>query len=551
MDNTTYSQIFGDQSVDVLADEAKHPFAVAELRRSLRGQLAQVLPLDASGTARQRPAVVLVDADDVSDGLPLSVSRADVGSVPPGGYLVRRTARDGQPVVVLAGGDTAGVIYAVQELTEQLRRPTTGGVSSSPLDVRREPALAHRLFWTWDHSTNWYLEGAGQQESGAANYYSKPGGSFLEDYRRLIDFMVQVRLNGVVIYGFLRDRHGGVEAAREIARYGRERGVRVIPGVGINSYGGIYWEGNHRYNLGRWLTEHPELRAQSERELPFPVNHYGVLACPSKPANLAYHAEAIHWLCEEFEIGGINFESGDYGICQCPDCQARRRDQGAWSLSDAAELFPPLVEAAKSARSDLWLIAEAYFDNLLDLDVVGQLAGLPPEMIGQYCINRRYWPRVRAELTAEHVRQLPFSANVVRTHMGSQWNGERYRLIARDFADLASLAARTGMRGMDVFGEVSAFNVANEINFLAYATFGYDREATWETFVANVLAPRLGGVSQANEYLALLDANPTESQLQEANGRAREISAPLNDEEQRRRWSWLTNELYRRAYGLI
>lgn len=69
----------------------------------------------------------------------------------------------------------------------------------------------------------------------------------MEDYSRLIDFMSLHRISGVTIYGFLRDNHGGIESVQALYRYAAERGVRILPRVGINAYGGIYWEGDHRY----------------------------------------------------------------------------------------------------------------------------------------------------------------------------------------------------------------------------------------------------------------------------------------------------------------
>jgi hypothetical protein len=141
------------------------------------------------------------------------------------------------------------VIHATNELLERRLLARGEALAVPTLEVRQAPALPYRLFWTWDHSTNWYLEQVGQQEIGALNAYAKPPAGFLEDYRRLVDFMSRHRLGGVTIYGFLRDNHGGVEAAQSLCRYARERGVRILPGVGINAYGGIYWEGDHRYNL--------------------------------------------------------------------------------------------------------------------------------------------------------------------------------------------------------------------------------------------------------------------------------------------------------------
>jgi hypothetical protein len=363
------------------------------------------------------------------------------------------------------------------------------------------------------------------------------------------------RINGVTVYGFLRDNHGGVEAAQELCRYAKERGVRILPGVGINAYGGIYWEGNHRYNLTNWLRQHPELKAEFDKpvafhipdfpKLWFPETHYTDAACPSKPENARYHEEAIQWLAETFEIGGINFETGDYGVCNCAQCASRRKADETWSHRDMAMLYPRLFQSARQGRDDLWLVSEAYWDNLLDLEALAPLAELPEDAIYQFCINRSYWPQVKAGLTREHVSRLPRPNNIVRTHMGTQWNHERYALVARRFADMMQLMNTTGMQGATIFGEVSAFSVVNEINYLAFARFGYDGSLSWDGFVADDLGPLLGGADFAGRYLNLLDTPQENEALRNAIGEAVQLAAGQTGDPLRR-WVWLQNRLFQK-----
>ena len=95
------------------------------------------------------------------------------------------------------------------------------------------------------------------------------------------------------------------------------------------------------------------------------------------------------------------------------------------------------------------------------------------------------------------------------------------------------------------FGEVSAFSTVNEINYLAFARFGYCAELTWERFVAEDLAPLLGGVPEAEHYLALLRVPSERSALQRALGEAREIGTAQSGEAYRR-WVWLQNRLFQK-----
>jgi hypothetical protein len=544
----------------VIADPSRQAHALRRLRHYLQGRELNVV--EAADLANALPAlqstpgdllVVLDDSasrplDTLGVAQPPKPSAADA-------FAVRTGQWHGQPLLMLVGGGRPGLIYAVDDLGMH-HLVTRGDTLEIPaLDIRCTPALPYRLLWTWDHSTNWYLEQVGIQEIGALNYYSKPRTGFLEDYRRLVDFMSLHRIGGVTIYGFLRDNHSGVEAAQELCRYATERGVRILPGVGINAYGGIYWEGDHPYNLTNWLRRHPGLRAVFDRpvafhipdmpELWFPETHYTDAACPSKPANARYHEEAIQWLTETFEIGGINFETGDYGICRCEDCRARRNDDATWSHRDMEMLYPRLFAAARRGRSDLWLVCEAYWDNILDLDKLAPLARLPEDAIYQFCINRSYWPRVRDSLTRAHVERLPRPHNVVRTHMGTQWNHERYELVADRFAELMQLMHRTGMEGATIFGEVSAFSTVNEINYLAFARFGYQADLTWEQFVADDLAPLLGGVDAAQRYLTLLRVPAEGKALRAGLGEAGELAAAMSGDALRR-WIWLQNRLYQK-----
>ena len=77
---------------------------------------------------------------------------------------------------------------------------------------RPQPALPSSYFWTWDHSTNWVLDDPGLVTFGCHNKYLKRAETFIEDYRRLSDLAAGLGVNGIVIWGFLRDSHGGIEA---------------------------------------------------------------------------------------------------------------------------------------------------------------------------------------------------------------------------------------------------------------------------------------------------------------------------------------------------
>jgi hypothetical protein len=544
----------------------------------LEGKIALVGAADHPHAARRlRQTLSALDWFDAQDhALPNATPVVRLATDPAqveGGFSLAVNAVPSAPAIDVSGGPFSGVIYGVEELVQRRAVQTGGGVDLQTGRVEQTPALPYRAFWTWDHSTNWDLDQIGAQEIGVFCPYGKPPDGFLADYRRLVDFMSRHRIAAVTIYGFFRDSHGGVEAAQELCRYANERGVRILPGVATNAYGGIYWEGDHPYNLATWLRKHPELAATLaspagfqipglDFPLSFPPSDYTARGCPSRPENVEWMTEGIAWLAETCAIGGINIEAGDYGVCDCAFCErrraeredARRDDAETWSHADMADYYPRLAEVALARRPDAWLYSEIQWDNLLDPAAMEPLRALPDAGIFQHTFNRPYWQRVQRELTPEYVRNLPTRTNIFRCQFCCQWNGdrrtERYRFNGRDFAEMAWKAAECDIDGLTVWGEVSPFHTATELGYLAFARFTYDPSLTWERFLTEEVAPRLGGDTAAARYLELvtmLDLDPTPDAKALSKLQSEALDAARHpDDEVSRRWLWLANRAAQR-----
>lgn len=275
--------------------------------------------------------------------------------------------------------------------------------------------------------------------------------------------------------------------------------------------------------------------------------------------------EGVAWLTDTFEIGGINIEAGDYGVCGCSRCVARRANEREaarrkeihgdyWSHTDMADNFPRLFKTAKSRKNDLWIYSEIQWDNLLDPVSLEAQKRLPRGGIYQHTTNRSYWKRIQSELTRPYIDQLPMQPNVLRCQFACQWNGdersERYALNARVFGDMASLCARTGMQGLTVWGEPSPYHATVELSYLAFARFSWSPTLTWDDFIAEEAAPLLGGKDAAHEFVTIaeeLDRNqnlPVE-QLKLLRKKAMEHRS---ENETGRRWLTLEDQISRRIY---
>ncbi len=367
------------------------------------------------------------------------------------------------------------MIYAVEDMIAR------GGADLRGLASSRRASRRHALPNLLDLGSLDQLGAVAGRPAGNRRLqpYGKPPGGFLADYKRLVDFCSRNRIAAITIYGFLRDSHGGVEAAQELSRYATERGVRIMPGIAIGAYGGVYWEGDHKYNLATWLKQNPQFAATMEKgvgfqlaDLSFPLNFprsdYTVSACPSAPETIEWMEEAVSWLAETFDIGGINIESGDYGVCGCDRCVARR--------ANAAEA------ARRKIRPRRFLVAHRHggeFSKTLprcEIEEAGAL-GLLRDAMGQSARpgcecgpeqaaqgrrlsstppTRASWRKLRSGLTRDYVEALPTQPNVLRCQFACQWNGdertERYAFNAKTFADMAETGAPRRDGGADGVG---------------------------------------------------------------------------------------------------
>ena len=214
-----------------------------------------------------------------------------------------------------------------------------------------------KIWWNWDIRMRWHWG------------FSMTEESFVQNCIKEIDAAGNYEIEGIVIWGFLRDRHGGINAAKHVVEYAGEKGINIYPGVGIDDYGGVYYDGTHCYSLDNYLNEHPDAQALRKDGTPdthrWPPNDLTARkkACPANVDVISFYKESLEWLVETFSLKGIQIEQGDSGLCYCDRCmkKIRREVPGIRSsASDAAERIPEVVKDIIIKRPGFTIISETY-----------------------------------------------------------------------------------------------------------------------------------------------------------------------------------------------
>ena len=431
------------------------------------------------------------------------------------------------------------------------------------------PPVKARMFWTWDHTTEWMLNHPGAQTIGASNYYGRTKECFEGDYTRMLEYCGQHHIDAIVVWGLLRDRHGGVESAKRLCEVAAKNGVRLLSGVGLCAYGGAYYQGDSPYSLDLHLQKHPELKAVNEegKPLEFTAGIYGPKmfyhACPSRKENQDHIAESLQWLFENVPLDGAQIEAGDNHVCQCKLCKERRQyPTGRFSWEDLALLHPIAIQAIRAVKPDAWICCETYsypepyrgsehpgFGEGKTAWADECLAKIPDGVFIEWVYDRigkqrppRSWTEAGDLDTRRH-------RHILRAHFSTYWAGIRGEPAVEAIAEMVRESVKHGGDTMSLFGEVSPFHTGAELNYLALENFGSSAnpQADVDVFLRDVAGPLLGGESHAHDYLKYAKLRTEPERIPQAlkDIHRRCGSLPTHAA---RRWTWLGNYLASFAY---
>ena len=423
--------------------------------------------------------------------------------------------------------------------------------------------IPYRLFWDWDHCTTWCLNVPGSQYSGVANAYTKEGKYFELDYRRMVDWCAANGMDAIGIVGILRDRHGGVDSVRRLCSYAMEKGVRIYMIAGLYAYNGIYYEGDHPYTLESFFAKNPDAIGRDKDGNPLLIEFKGkwghkkeLQGCPSNPKLREFVLESLDWAFREIpELGGIQMEAGDCGVCQCDLCRERRGAKAVKdykSFEDMAGIYPQAADVVWKRNPEAWVICETYHHFLDEASQLLKTEHPSPDLQRLFDMPEKtffQWKCDR-ELDADSWQEgaeLPDSMkkfrHIMRAHSGTQWWGGRHTFAADRIRRQCRLSYESGLQAVSMFGESSPFHTNAEFNYLALTYFADHPLSDMEHYAEDIMAPRLGGMNAAECYLKYAPLTAEPEKIPGAVEEIAKIAAKVGDLDSIRRWNWLSTFL--------
>jgi len=497
-------------------------YAGGKLRGELWKYSADVPLLPAGRDAAGSPVSIYVGTLQSNPALAAAAAslgwKAEIAKLPPEGYLIRTGSLKGRTVIVLAGGDRTGAIYAASDLKNFYLRRSGNTVRVDALNYTEVPRMKYRWFWNWDNRTNWdlldhdrvYEPVSKLPKSESVRLWSKRPEAYLKNMKLVIDYMSEHKLNGLIIWGFLRDGHGGVAAGQEVCRYANQRGVKIIPGVGIDRhYGGFYHEGEHEFNLETRARKHPELRSMDKHGAYEPRT-----LCLEMPENREWLRRGFRWLYDNFPIGGVNVEFAEHSTCYNPACvEARKHQPGAETdfAKDLARVAPFVMSAIQAVAPETLASYVIYggFTPEMQARLPEHARNAPDFAICQWTLTRMLAPLharpgafQSADPWPEGLRP-PSKNSLGYIHWNAFYTNDQKSFLVDAYREAARKAFRHGFQGLDSYGEESAEFPNTELNYLAFSEFSYNPAMTDEEFLKKRVAPLYGGEAAGRVVLEI------------------------------------------------
>ena len=342
------------------------------------------------------------------------------------------------------------------------------------------------LLWCWDARMMWDDEPDAIVTKMAASErafpYPKKPESFQTGFRRLTDYCAKTGIYGFIVWGFLRDCHGGIKAAADLCNYAADRGVAVLPGVGLCSYGGYYFEGDHPFSLESYLRKYPSRISTAQEE--GGGRKVTPVLDPALKANQDWWRDGLEWMLDTFAIGGIDYEMGDFIVNPSPAAEAARAALGYkadGNIMDVVVATQDLMRRAAELKPDSTFINCTYrgMDRITGFPKMPYVDSLPSNTVWEYTLDSM-------------VRRAGFpdafaGAPPHRMYGYVHWFNPSTKTVARDYVpDIARVfpgLRKIGFEFAGTYGEVSALgNPLADRNYRAQAAWAENATLNIEDF---------------------------------------------------------------------
>jgi len=468
-----------------------------------------------------------------------------------GSFLLKTFRKEGKTTIFVTGKDWLGTLYAVQDLKNYYLRSEMGRVLLNELNLAERAQLKYRLFHVLNSPTNWKTTEPGSSSNAEVAGSLKADTGFAQ-LKAIVDYMSARKLNGLTLWGFPGGPDGGVAAAQELCRYATERGVRILPRIGLTGSEGLFSEGDHAFNLRAWAKAHPELCALDKTG----AVRLGTL-CPEKIQNRQRYREGLQWLFQNLRIGGVSLELEPFFVCHSEDCKQARKTMGGSDpdySKDLARFAAFVAEEVHKLDPKAWMTSAC--GTGFDVDSIqtsaagamppGQRAAFPPEFVQKIpefaVVQWELTPMLKAGIWPS-----PFKAsgkhNIGFLSLAGGAVAPRAEIYWRRMEAITHHAISSNLEGLVTPAERAPDDPATELNYLIFSELAFNPAADLDEFFRFKLSRFYGGEDAARRLSKVLQLLEDETGMLAANyGEALRLAkegVALSDRNGKERWTRL------------
>jgi hypothetical protein len=523
----------------------------------LKPHLTSIKTIPAKGTkARNDDLVIYLGSFDKNS--PAAKTFKSLGysvnwdALTEGSFLLKTFRKEGKTTIFVTGKDWLGTLYAAQDLKNYYLRIEMGRVLLNELNLVERAQLKYRWLRVLSPPTNWPTAGMVGSSGGEVPGSSNPP-VYHEQLRAIVDYMSARRLNGLTLWGFPGGQDGSIDTdtAQALCTYALQRGVRVLPRIGLTASEGPFSE-NQAFNLAAWTKAHPELRA---------VNKDGSFKdrtlCPEKVQNRQRYREGLQWLFQNLRIGGVSLELEPFFVCYSEDCKNARQTMGGNDpeySKDLARFAGFVAEEVRKLDPKAWV---AYTTGTgFDVESIqrpasgatppGQPAAFPPEFVDkipEFALAQ--WEL--APMLKAGIWPSPFKASgkhgLGLLRWGAEPTSSSHEIYWRRMEEVTHHTIASNLEGLVRDARHSPDNPAADLNYFIFSELSFNPAANLDEFFRFKMSRVYGGEEPARRLAKILELLEDETGMLPSNyGEALRLTkqaAELSDRNGKDRWARL------------